>query len=144
MPKDFTICVIDDDAVYQFIVTKSLQSKKTIKNVLNFSNGAGAIEFLMAHSHNRDKLPDVIFLDVSMPVMNGWEFLEAYVKIKPTVDKKISIYMVTSSVDPADMVRARRISELSGYIVKPLQADLLKSILEALEKETHVNTSFEV
>lgn len=67
-----------------------------------------------------------------MPVMDGFQFMEEYVKIKPRVGKKITIYMVSSSLDPVDIERAKRISAISDYIVKPIGLGRLKTIIEGL------------
>ena len=139
MIKPFIICIIDDDEVYQFSVTRTIKAEKLAKKILVFSDGEEAIQFLINNVANNENVPDVIFLDLNMPIMDGWQFLEEYVRIKPRIGKKITIYMVSSSVDPIDLERARKISELSDYIIKPVSPEKLKDIIEALEKN---DTSF--
>ncbi|MCO5949972.1 response regulator [Mucilaginibacter sp. RT5R15] len=74
-----------------------------------------------------ENLPEVILLDLNMPVMDGWEFLDEFTKVPPA--KKIIIYIVTSSIDPADVEKAKQYEAISQYIVKPVTVDNLKEIL---------------
>lgn len=136
MSKPFIVCIVDDDDIYQFTVTRTIEKEDIAKKILVFSDGQQAIEFLDANIGRNDNLPDVIFLDINMPIMDGWQFLEEYVKIKPKVGKKITIYMVTSSVDPTDVDKAKRITDVSDYIIKPVKPEQLKAVIDALANET--------
>lgn len=134
MSKAVVICIVDDDDVYQYTVTRALKSDSLAKKILVFSDGEEALDFLTDNIANKPILPDVIFLDVNMPIMDGWQFLEEYVKIKPRVGKQITIYMVTSSVDPVDVDRAKKFSEISDYLVKPIQPDQIRELVATLDK----------
>jgi CheY-like chemotaxis protein len=131
--KPFIICIVDDDSVYQFTTTRTIETHKLAKKILVFSDGEQAINFLMDNIANSADLPDVIFLDINMPIMDGWQFLEEYVTLKPNIGKKIIIYMISSSVDPVDLERANKMSEISDYIIKPVKPEMLKEIIMALE-----------
>ena len=73
----------------------------------------------------------MIFLDLFMPVMNGWNFLEEYILLKPYLKKKITIYIISSSIDPVDIKRAKSISEVSDYIIKPItRSKFLEAVKE--------------
>jgi CheY-like chemotaxis protein len=135
MGKAVVICIIDDDDVYQYTVTRALKSHSLAKKILVFSDGEEALDFLSDNIAHKESLPDVIFLDINMPIMDGWQFLEEYVKLKPRVGKKITIYMVTSSVDPIDVERAEKFQEISDYLVKPIQPDQLRELVAALEEK---------
>src|SRR4051812_42580521 len=89
-------CVIDDDNVYVFGMKKLLQLGKVTDKVMEFYNALDAITFFRNNPDHED-LPDVIFLDINMPGMNGWEFLENYATIQ--LKKDITIYMVSSSIN---------------------------------------------
>jgi CheY-like chemotaxis protein len=132
MQKPLIISIVDDDEVHQFTTTRTIQTSGVACEVLTFSDGEEAIDFLTTTSEDPDKLPDIIFLDINMPIMDGWQFLEAYIAIKPKMGKKITIYMISSSVDPADTERAKAISELSDYIVKPITPERFKELLNSL------------
>jgi CheY-like chemotaxis protein len=88
---------------------------------------------MLDNLYNDVELPDIIFLDIDMPIMDGFQFMEEYVKIKPKLGKKITIYMVSSSVDPVDIERARKISEITDYIVKPITQNQLTDIIQELD-----------
>ena len=133
MTKPFIICIVDDDDVYQFTTTRTIQAYKLAKKILVFSDGEEAIRFLSDNIALSSELPDVIFLDINMPIMDGWQFLEEYVKIKPRIGKKITLYMISSSVDPVDLERAKKISEISDYIIKPITPNQLVEIIDKLE-----------
>ncbi|REG88184.1 response regulator [Winogradskyella sediminis] len=135
MSNQYNICIIDDDDIYQYTITKILQSLKLNKKIIAFSDGEEALDFLIANLYNDDELPDVIFLDINMPIMDGFQFMEEYVKLKPKWNKKITIYMVSSSVDPVDIERAKNISEISDYIIKPIKAGELQTIMANLQRE---------
>jgi CheY-like chemotaxis protein len=130
MSKPFILCFIDDDEVYQYTITRSVKTHDLAKKILIFSDGEEAMWFLIDNVANNENLPDIIFLDINMPIMDGWQFLEEYVKLKPRIGKVITIYMVTSSVDPVDEEYARKITEISDYIVKPVRPEMLKEIID--------------
>jgi CheY-like chemotaxis protein len=134
--KPFILCLIDNDEVYQYTVTRSLKAHVLTKKILVFSDGEQALWFLIDNVANNENLPDIIFLDINMPVMDGWQFLEEYIKLKPRMGKVITIYMITSSLNTADIERSKRISEISDYIVKPIMSEMLKGIIENLERTT--------
>ena len=137
MSNPFIICIIDDDEVYQFTVTKNIQSQQLAKKILVFSDGEEALNFLCANIGDNNAVPDVIFLDINMPIMDGWQFLEEYIRLKPRIGKKVTLYMVSSSVDPADTQRAKQIEEASDYIIKPITPDQLKVIVNTLQEEAN-------
>lgn len=129
MKKINTFCIIDDDDIYQF--TTSLMLKKTdlVNKIILFSNGLKAINFLKDELGNIENIPDVLFLDINMPIMDGWEFLKEYLLIKPMIPKTVIIYMVSSSVDERDVLKAKSISEISGYLVKPISSQNIKEVI---------------
>jgi len=135
MSNTLNICVVDDDDIYQFTISKTLKSLELAKKIVVFSDGEEALDFIQDNLTNEDELPDVILLDINMPIMDGFQFLEEFTKVKLSVEKKITIFMVSSSVDPVDIERAKSISSISDYIIKPINRANLKSIFDKLENE---------
>ena len=132
MNSPLKTCIVDDDSIYRFTMVITLENINLPVDIMAFSDGEEAINFMLDHIGQDSKFPDVIFLDIEMPVMDGFQFMEEFVKIKPRLQKKITIYMVSSSLDPVDIDRARNISAISDYIVKPIGVARLKTIIEGL------------
>jgi CheY-like chemotaxis protein len=119
-----TVCVVDDDQIYVFGLRKLIALKKLCPNLLEFGNGKEAIDFIQ-NPANIGNLPDVIFLDINMPVMDGWDFMDSFAKIKHSLGKKITVYMISSSISEEDINRAKTISDITDYIMKPVTHDKL-------------------
>ncbi|MFD2585426.1 two-component system response regulator [Croceitalea marina] len=95
-----TIFVIDDDPIMRFGMRKML-SKISIKSeVFEFNNGQLGLEEVMARITSNKVLPEVIFLDINMPILNGWDFLEEFIRLE--IKERILINIITSSIDPND------------------------------------------
>jgi CheY-like chemotaxis protein len=132
MEKVGMLCLVDDDIVFQFLTQKVIEETGLVNQVKFFSNGFEAIEFLKDAQENIEKLPDIILLDLFMPVMDGWGFLDAYIKLKPRLGKKITIYIVSSSIDPADIKKAKSISAVTDFIIKPITKEKFTNLMESL------------
>lgn len=124
--------LIDDDEVFQFITQKTIKKISPNIDVRHFSDGEKGIDYIKAHAYEPNYLPDVVLLDINMPYMDGWDFLEEFKNIENEINKKITIYLLTSSDNSEDVEKARKISQISGYIVKPLTQGKLKQLLEDL------------
>lgn len=127
-----TLTIVDDDDIFVFLTTKIIEQTNLVDLIKGFGNGLDAINFLKENKNNVDALPDIILLDLSMPIMNGWQFLEEYNKLNPTIGKKITIYICSSSISPDDITRAKTISEVSDYIIKPITKDKLIDLIKKL------------
>lgn len=121
-------CIIDDDDVYVFGVSKLIQIKGLCENLMVFNNGQEALNYLRPIFNTPNLLPDVILLDINMPVMDGWQFAEEFTKLNNHLEKKVIVYMVSSSIDPKDVERAKAISGISNYYLKPVTLDMLIGI----------------
>jgi CheY-like chemotaxis protein len=126
------ICLIDDDLIYQFTAKRIIALVNPLQEVLVFSNGKEAIDYFCDNSLGQELLPDVIFLDINMPVMNGWEFLEAFKCVEEKLIKTINIYMVSSSVDEKDISRSRSFDTVKDFIVKPIHKEKMFEIIQEL------------
>lgn len=123
-------CIIDDDNMYVNLVKKIVEAKNLCKNLMVFQNGKEALTYFEAILTNLDKktIPDIIFLDLNMPVMDGWEFLENFTKIKNKLEKTITLYIVSSSINPVDIERAKSINTVKDYLIKPVTLKELEAI----------------
>jgi CheY-like chemotaxis protein len=123
------IYVVDDDDIYQYAVKKKILKRKLSAEVNTFKNGKDAIMHLGEVVKAGGPLPDVIFLDLNMPIMDGWDFLNEYARLQPLVNKKILLYIVSSSIQDSDIDRARSMYGVTDYIVKPIDDERLDDIL---------------
>jgi len=124
-----TIWVVDDDAIYQTIINKLIQKSEAFSAHSSFTNGKEAIITLKKMLGNVNSLPDIILLDINMPVMDGWEFMEEIKMIKSKIDKHIIIYIVSSSIALEDKNKSKTFTDIVGYISKPVTIEDLVSIV---------------
>lgn len=127
------ICIIDDDPIYQIISKKIINKTETKKNVISFSNGAEAIEAIVSNVHKPEALPNIILLDIDMPIMDGWDFMTSFERIQPMISKKIVIYIVSSSIANSDKEKAKTFKAISGFLSKPLTLENFIEIEKANE-----------
>ncbi|SDL28115.1 Response regulator receiver domain-containing protein [Catalinimonas alkaloidigena] len=125
------VWVVDDDDIYQFTIRLEIERTQLAGEVKAFLNAELAIQELEAAAAEAARLPDLMLVDINMPIMDGWEFLERYRELVPRLCKKTQIYMVSSSVNASDIERAKHLSVVSDYIVKPISRDLLHALLSA-------------
>lgn len=128
MKKIDVACIIDDDPIFIFGAKRIMELANFCKSFMVFHNGKKAIENLKPLMVSGENIPQLILLDLNMPVMDGWQFLDEFTKI-PT-DSKTMLYIVTSSIDPEDIKRAKSYEVVSNYIVKPITVAKLDEILE--------------
>ncbi|WP_343488191.1 response regulator [Allomuricauda sp. d1] len=124
-----TTWVIDDDEIYLFWTTKMIRELELSENILVYHDGQQAIEELKAINTAGEKFPEVILLDINMPIMNGWDFLEEFVKIPHQNDTKVLVYVVSSSIAQEDLERAKQFDVVHNYILKPLTVEQLKEVM---------------
>ena|SRR5688572_2958945 len=131
------ILLVDDDKIFNFLSEKTIQSLG-LANEINFaSNGQQALELLELYKSGKMQRPDIIFLDLDMPVMNGYEFLEEFSKIDIPDKKSITIVVLTSSADPRDIIRTKQLG-IKYYYNKPLSRDEIKKMI-GQEFSIHIN-----
>ena len=132
--KTDIVCVIDDDSIYKYTILKTIEEVSTVKKVHVFNDGEEGLEYISNNIEDASALPDVIFLDLNMPYMDGWEFLEMFSGLQKGLPKKIVIYIVSSSVSAVDIEKAKEYSTVTDYIVKPVSIDDFKKILEGVKE----------
>ncbi|WP_038262164.1 response regulator [Zhouia amylolytica] len=120
-------CIIDDDPVFVFGAKRIMEMAEFCNNFLVFQNGEEALTNLKPIVLSGESVPDVILLDLNMPIMDGWEFLDNFIKLE--AKRKILIYIVSSSIDPADIIKAKSYKGLNNFIVKPITREVLSEIM---------------
>src|ERR1700712_5390130 len=107
MSKVKNIFIVDDDDIFVFLTKRMIKATDRDIKIVEFTDGEQVLEYLKTNIDNLELLPDIMFLDISMPVMDGWGFLKAYTPLAPSVKKDIAIYIVSSSIAPHDMEKAK-------------------------------------
>lgn len=123
------ILLVDDDDVTNFLSREMLRIYTPSPQIDTVLNGHEAIEYLLSRADHPNQLPDIILLDINMPVMDGWEFLAEFDKLKRPGFEKIHIIMFTSSVYYEDIDKARTYASVKDIFSKPLDERKIKDIL---------------
>lgn len=121
--------VIDDDDINIFIIKKVIEKTGYEVDMISKSNGQLAIDYLSNIINNAEIFPHIILVDINMPILNGWEFLEAYEKLN-IQERKVYLYMLSSSVYEYDIEKAKSFKSVNGFISKPLTIERLKELLQ--------------
>lgn len=117
--------IIDDDLIFQMIATKMVQKAGLDNSPKTFVNGQVALEYLKSELPNPSEV--VIFLDINMPVMDGWEFLEALQSEESL--QSYRVIMVTSSTNDSDRQKAKHYAQISDFFIKPLNIEQLQALI---------------
>ncbi|WP_228238777.1 response regulator [Allomuricauda sp. M10] len=124
--------IVDDDPIHQFGMKVLLKKVKFSNEVLVFHNGQEALDALIRLMDKGKKLPSIIFLDLNMPIKDGWGFLDDFVKIPHQNREKVVVYVVSSSINPSDQEKAKNYEVVSDYIIKPIDENQLTKVLEEM------------
>lgn len=129
MTKRKKILIVDDDAVFKLIAKKMFERSGDLFEVTFAENGLEAINLLTTLiNENSVMMPDIILLDIEMPIMNGWDFMEAFKKLPSETTDHICIYTVSSSIAPEDRHKTASYPQIKDYITKPLTVDIIRHI----------------
>ncbi|HVD97936.1 MAG TPA: response regulator [Cytophagaceae bacterium] len=131
--KYHNVMLIDDNEIDNLINQKMIEAADICDNIFVHSGAKGAIEFLkniekLAKGPLDLYLPEVIFLDIDMPLMDGFQFLDEFEKLSDVVKNNCKVVMLTSSLNPQDMNKAKKNKYVLKYLNKPLTQDNLKKI----------------
>lgn len=129
------VLVIDDDQINNIIFKKLSVITDFADEVVTYISAVDGLDYLQTLQKNNEEPPSLIFLDIRMPIVNGWEFLEKFQYFKDQYFKDTSIYMLTSSSDQSDVNKAKNFPIVNDYIVKPLSVEALNEIKEKYQVE---------
>ena len=124
------VFIIDDDPIHQRIAQIMISKHNLFDEYFSYTEAQKALDFLKDYNKNVETLPDIILLDLNMPVVDGWDFLENFETLIKEFKKTIRVFIVSSSVDEKDVLRSKSYATVKGFISKPLSPDIIRSLKE--------------
>tara|TARA_R110002051_G_scaffold4731_9_gene26266 strand:+ start:2170 stop:2574 length:405 start_codon:yes stop_codon:yes gene_type:complete len=123
-----SVCIIDDDPIFVYGTKVLLNYNRSFcSNILVYENGKEALDDLRFMMKSKIEFPEVIFLDLNMPIMNGWDFLDEFIKLD--TQEKVRVYVVSSSINEMDKQRALKYNIVVDFISKPFTAAKLEQLI---------------
>ena len=119
--------IIDDDKIFVFVLKKYLEKNENFNQVFDFKNAEEVANLL---SDENNQLPDIILLDINMPVIDGWQFLEQIEQL-PHKDK-LNVFIMSSSIDANDIEKSKSFSTVKDFISKPINNEKLNKLIESI------------
>ncbi len=119
--------IIDDDKIFVFVLKKIILKNENFNEVLDFKNGEEVLKIL---SDKSNTFPNIILLDINMPVIDGWQFLEQIEKLPNK--EKLNVFIMSSSIDTNDIEKSKSFSTVKDFISKPINNDKLNKLIERI------------
>ncbi|WP_051892101.1 response regulator [Arenibacter algicola] len=123
------LMIVDDNKIDIFITIKLLSKYCFAKDVLQYTSAEKALEYLKENNLNIENLPDLIFLDINMPIMDGFEFLDQFNKLDNNLHEHCKVCIVSSSISPHDVHKAKLERGISKFTSKPISKNFIESLM---------------
>jgi CheY-like chemotaxis protein len=123
--KFHLVLLIDDNPIDNLVNQKLIERANLAEAIMVRDSAVSAIEYLKSNCDKPENIPDTIFLDIRMPEMDGFQFLEEFDKLPAEVTSRVTIYMLSSSIDPKDISRANDNKYVAKFLTKPLSIEKL-------------------
>ena len=121
-----SILIIEDDVITSFLIEREVNSKLQPKKIKVFNQATLALDYINELKEKNEKMPDIILLDLNMPFMDGWDFLNIINKIHHIVATQVVV--VSSSINPSDLERTKKYQNVLGFISKPFEVEKLMAL----------------
>lgn len=126
------VWIIDDDEVFQMITIRNIRKAGFDCECSSYYDGSEAIDRLQSDFNQNLPAPELILLDLNMPICDGWGFLDAYAKLPTAYKAKTRLFICSSSIDPADIKRSQDYPDVIDFLDKPVDDRFLHTQLEKL------------
>lgn len=134
--EKFYVFIVDDDPAFRFLTRKLCEKNELVGQIEEFEDIYDALRHVMLYKKSAANLPDVILLDLDFPALNGWEFLEGFVDLHPSLAKQIPVYVISSSLLKSDRDKATEIEAVKGFLSKPITLQQITEIMDSLKVST--------
>ncbi|MBX6379622.1 MAG: response regulator [Thermoflavifilum aggregans] len=126
--KYHLIMIVDDNYIDRYVAESCLKKLQVCEQVVSLESGQEALQYLQSHESSPESVPDIILLDIRMPGMDGFEFLDAFSKLPASIREHCEIVMLSSTIDPYDLDRIRQHEIVKRFISKPFSKDAALSL----------------
>ena len=131
-PKYSTVMLIDDSEIDNFINSKMIEGCNFSEHIYMHTSSKSALEFLKnietVGEASKKLIPEVIFLDINMPIMDGFQFIDEFDKLDTAITSACKIYLLTASQNPSDIERSKKSKLIVAHISKPLSQQMLTEL----------------
>ncbi|PJJ75895.1 CheY-like chemotaxis protein [Thermoflavifilum aggregans] len=126
--KYHLIMIVDDNYIDRYVAESCLKKLQVCEQVVSLESGQEALQYLQSHESSPESVPDIILLDIRMPGMDGFEFLDAFSKLPASIREHCEIVMLSSTIDPYDLDRIRQHEIVKRFLSKPFSKDAALSL----------------
>lgn len=120
--------LIDDDEIFNFLNKRILELSGTDGKISVYNSAQNALKWLMENKDEKDAWPEIILLDIRMPIMDGFDFLDRFMELPADNIRKVKVFMLTSSLDEKDRKRSNSYPVVYGYYSKPMSPEILREM----------------
>jgi response regulator of citrate/malate metabolism len=124
------VLLIDDDKAVNFFNKHVVVKHHCFEHIHTVQSGAAGLEFLKKAAQGEAPIPDLVFLDINMPAMNGWEFLDHFEQMPADFRNKIKVIILSSSSNPEHIKKSIKNYDVEDFINKPLSLDILNNVVK--------------
>jgi len=121
-----SLYIVDDSEMDRYLIKRFVEKSNRFDEIYDFTNGEEAIDSIV--SQGLENIPDIILLDINMPIMDGFQFLEKLTELRPDLTGT-SVFMLTSSDHDKDREKAIRFPAVKGYFIKPFKREYISELL---------------